>query len=160
VTGIELKKQIKDYLVNKLEIELIEIELVAESSREYATNDEMKSEDRYDTRAIEASYLAGAQLKRLEEIKLDLQMIKELEIVPSYAVEMGSLVRLQTNSMSQWYFLSPILGGDLVAIEHYKIMVLSIFSPVGSEAMGLIVGDPFDVETPKAVRSYEILEII
>lgn len=69
------KKVILDHLIDNLKKELIEVETAAHSSRDLATADDLKSEGKYDTRAIEASYLAGAQAKRVEEIKLDIQLL-------------------------------------------------------------------------------------
>lgn len=155
----EYKKTIKTSLVNKLENELKKIEEAAKSSREYAIADDLKSEGKYDTRAIEASYIASAEARRVEEIKLDLQMIQEMEINPSRHLEMGSLALIEHNSRDQFYFLSPTMGGEMLNVDGKMILVISVFSPIGSEAMNLECGDSFEVETPKESRVYKIKEI-
>lgn len=156
----ELKKKIKDDLVKLLENELQELERAANSSREYANADDIKSEGKYDTRAIEANYMAQAQAVRVEELKLDLQMIRELDIDhKSDHVELGSLVEIEQNKMSKLYFISSALGGTILNIDQQIILVISVFSPIGSEAMSLSVGDTFEVETPKENRVYTIKAI-
>lgn len=156
----ELKNKIKDELILKLESELKEIENAANSSRAYANQDDLKSESKYDTRAIEATYMAQAQEVRVEELKQDLQMIKDLEIEQkSKHVELGSLALLEQNGRDVWYFISSALGGTILNIDDYIILVISVFSPVGSEALNLEEGDSFEVETPKENRQYQIKKI-
>lgn len=158
---IELKKKIRDELVLKLETELHEIESAALSSRAYAIQDDLKQEGKYDTRAIEASYMASAQQARVDELKLDLQMIKELDIDhTSEHIELGALVLLEQNGRDVWYFISSALGGTMLNIDDKVILVISVFSPVGSEALNLSTGDSFEVETPKENRIYLIKKII
>jgi transcription elongation GreA/GreB family factor len=156
---LELKNKIKKNLLVKLENELHEIESAAVSARAYALQDDLKSEGKYDTRAIEASYLASAQQRRVEEIKLDLQMIQEMEIQKSSHLEMGALALIDFNKREQFYFLSPTLGGELMNVDGHSVLIISVFSPIGSEAMNLSKGDSFEVETPKETRSYLIKEV-
>ena len=157
---IELKKKIRDELVLKLETELQEIESAALSSRAYAIQDDLKQEGKYDTRAIEASYMASAQQARVDELKLDLQMIKELEVEKnSKSVELGSLVQIEQNNKMTFMFISSALGGSVLNVDNQIILVISVFSPIGSEALTLQKGDRFEVETPKELREYLIKEI-
>lgn len=155
----EFKSLIKEELILRLQKELKDIEEAAKSSRDYAITDEVKSEGKYDTRAIEASYLASAQLARVEELKLDLQMLAELELHSSNHVELGAIAVVELNQKKQNFFISPNLGGEIVTIKNIHFLIISVFSPIGSEALNLTVDDQFDVETPKENRSYKILEI-
>ena len=94
------KKKIVELLIEKLNSELVEVENAARSARDLATADDLKSEGKYDTRAIEASYLASAQNKRVEEIKLDIQMLEELELhveAPATRLQLGSLGLISCN---------------------------------------------------------------
>lgn len=157
-----LKKQlIVDYLINHLKSELIEIEKAARSSKELATAPDLKSEGKYDTRAIEASYLAGAQSKRVEEIKLDIGMLEDLDISENKTnkIQLGSLVNLHWNNQDRLYFISSTSGGAMVKLEENTVLIISVFSPIGDAALGLSVGDSFEVETPKETRTYLIRSI-
>jgi transcription elongation GreA/GreB family factor len=157
---LQSSEKIKNELINRLETELKEIESAAHSSREYANQDDIKSEGKYDTRAIEASYMAQAQEVRVEELKQDLTMIKDIEVEhQSLHIELGSLALLEQNGKEVWYFISSALGGTMLNIDDYLILVISVFSPVGSEALSLEVGDSFEVETPKENRHYRIKNI-
>ena len=155
------KKLIIDFLINHLKSELVEIEKAARSSKELATAPDLKSEGKYDTRAIEASYLAGAQSKRVEEIKLDIGMLEDLDISENTQnkVQLGSLICLNCNGQERLYFVSSTSGGAMVKVESDTVLIISVFSPIGDAALGLSVGDSFEVETPKEVRSYLIKSI-
>ncbi len=104
--------------------------------------------------------MAQAQEVRVEELKQDLSMIKEIEVEHrSSHIELGSLTLLEQNGRDVWYFISSALGGTMLNIDDYLILVISVFSPVGSEALNLEVGDTFEVETPKENRLYRIKNI-
>lgn len=156
------KKKIVESLIEKLNSELSEVESAARSTRDLATADDLKSEGKYDTRAIEASYLASAQNKRVEEIKLDIQMLEDLEIhveTPSAKLQLGSLGLISCNGQERLYFISSTSGGSMLMIDNNPILVISVFSPIGDAALGLGEGESFEVETPKEIRQYEIIQI-
>jgi transcription elongation GreA/GreB family factor len=153
------KEQVLSELLKILDTELTVAQGAASSARELATQDDLKSEGKYDTRAIEASYLAGAQLKRVEEIKMDIQMLEELDLAAASSVQLGSLVLIEHKGAKRYYFITSTSGGTMVSVNGETILVISVFSPLGNEALGLSVGDSFEVETPKESRQYSIVAI-
>lgn len=155
------KKRIVDTLIEKLNTELKEVESAAKSTKDLATADDLKSEGKYDTRAIEASYLASAQNKRVEEIKLDIQMLEDLaiSIEPATKMQLGSLGLIRCNGHERLYFLSTTSGGSMLMIDDKPILVISVFSPIGDAALGHGPGDSFEVETPKEIRQYDVVEV-
>ncbi|MBP9681286.1 MAG: GreA/GreB family elongation factor [Bacteriovorax sp.] len=153
------KKIVLDSLLENLRRELAEVEAAAHSAKDLATQDDLKSEGKYDTRAIEASYLASAQLKRVEEIKIDIQMLEELELQPSQQLQMGSLALIEFNAQKRYYFLTSTSGGTMLTINGENVLVISVFSPLGSEALGAKKGESFEVETPKETRVYKVLDV-
>ncbi len=155
------KKKIVEVLIEKLNTELKEIEGAAKSTRDLATAPDLKSEGKYDTRAIEAGYLASAQSKRVEEIKMDIQMLEDLatQIEPASKLQLGSLGLIDCNGQKRLYFLSTTSGGSMLMIDNHPILVISVFSPIGDAALGLGAGESFEVETPKETRQYEIVEV-
>ena len=78
----------KSEILLKLEELLLEniqkAEEVYRSSYEYTTKGDIKSDGKYDTRGTEAGYLAGAQKKRVEELKSDLFFYFELQKATSW----------------------------------------------------------------------------
>ena len=70
-----MKKLLLEELIKRAKIELEQLEGAAKSHRDFATDQEFKAESKYDTRALEASYLASAEAKRVEELKLEIQIL-------------------------------------------------------------------------------------
>lgn len=154
------KKLIVNDLVARLQKELKEVEEAVASARELATHSESKQEGKYDTRSIEAGYLAGAQAKRAEEIKLDIQMLDDLDIESkANQLQLGSLGLIRHNKAEKFYFLSSTAGGTIVDVNGQGVLIISVFSPIGDAAIGMKIGDSFEVETPREIREYEVLQI-
>ena len=70
----------------------------ANIAKDEATHQETKQEGKYDTRAIEAAYLAGAQAERLSTLGDEISVISNLlgnTPGPTSSVEICSLVKLE-----------------------------------------------------------------
>ncbi len=155
-----LKNFIKASLINLLEKELEELEKIAASTKEQALDSEMEQEDKWDTRRIEASYLAGAQAKRVEEVKRDLNLIRNLEMIATdEIISVSNIVELESEGKHLVYFMSPAFSNHTVEIEGNKYNCLSIHSPLGKELIGYEVGDIAELEAPSGIQEYEILKI-
>ncbi|MAZ48597.1 MAG: hypothetical protein CME65_08535 [Halobacteriovoraceae bacterium] len=157
-----LKTKIKEHLLEKAKADLSAALEANESASDYKGSDDLKQEGKYDTRAIEAGYLAGAQAKRVEELKLEVQMIEELPVrdfESGEAAAVGALVKLLHNEIERLYFLSSTAGGSMLNIDGSPVLVISVFSPIGAGAVNLEAGESFELETPSGSRIYEVLEV-
>lgn len=129
-------------------------------TKNFATDQEFKAESKYDTRALEASYLASAEAKRVEELKLEIQILEEVETENSKRlgeIAIGALVELAYSGRNMLYFLIPTAGGTMLKSGVDTVVVVSVFSPIGDAMLGLKVGEEFEVETPKETRTYKIV---
>lgn len=156
------KTKITEILIDNLETDLIKAKQAFETTRTMTGEKDLAQEGKYDTRAIEAGYLAGAQKKRVDELEIDINMIKELaEELPkqSSKIVLGSLVELKFNDQTRHYFITPTAGGTMLSIDGKPLLVISVFSPIGNEALGMSVGDYFEVETGEITREYEVVSI-
>jgi hypothetical protein len=128
------KSTIVSQLKQKLEKELSESLAASASTKGLSSSDDLKSEGKYDTRAIEAGYLASAQMRRVEELKGELALLDEMIIdLPNEHICVGHLVTLEFNSKIQYYFISSTSGGTILQVEGSPILVISAFSPLGRE---------------------------
>lgn len=155
-----MKQKLLTELIDKMKTEMHELEAAAKSNKDFATDQEFKAESKYDTRSLEASYLASAEMSRVEDLKLDIQMLEEVDLEISQTsseVCIGSLVELSHKEQVRSYFLIPTAGGTLMNVEGKAVLVVSVFSPLGDAILGLKVGEDFEVETPKETRTYKIL---
>ncbi len=152
-----MKQELLNDLLGKMKQELHDLEEAAQANKEFATDQEFKAESKYDTRSLEASYLASAEAKRVEDLKLEIQMLEEIDLKPSDEVSIGSLVELKHQDQVRSYFLIPTAGGTMLKMGDKAVLVVSVFSPLGAEVLGLKIGDVFEVETPKETRSYQVI---
>lgn len=155
-----MKAQLLSELIDRARIELGKLEEAAKSHRDFATDQEFKAESKYDTRALEASYLASAEAKRVEELKLEIQILEEVDPNASTKlgeISIGALVELLHQEQKRLYFLIPTAGGTILKVKDEAILVVSVFSPIGNALLGLKTGDVFEVETPKETRNYKVL---
>ncbi len=138
----DIKKKIKENLISLIQDQLEKAEEASESAKNLTTEGDLKSDGKYDTRGIEAGYLAGAQAKRVEEIKQDKELLESIEFHENTdTVSIGSLVELELDGNIKKYFLSSASGGTLLNIEGEAILVISVFSPIGKELVNLPLGD-------------------
>ena len=157
-----MKEKILQELLQRVRAELAVASDAGATTKSYAQDGDVKSDGKYDTRGIEAGYLAGAQMKRVEELRLDLQMLEELPVKPlneTDEVELGALVDLGLNGECRRYFLATTAGGTLLNVEGQAILVITPFSPIGDAVLGARVGEEFELETPQGTRCYTVLRL-
>lgn len=156
------KQKLLEHLISKIKDDIAHAEQASQASKEHATSSELKSEGKYDTRGIEAGYLAGAQEKRLNELKQELQLLEEIELKEFCAedeIGMGALIELEFNQIRKLYFLTSTGGGALMTLDEQPVMVISVFSPIGSEVLGLKKDEVFIVEQGKKEREYRVINV-
>ena len=114
----------------------------ARESQLAATDPDSKAESKYDTRNLEASYLAAGQAKQVEELSQAVQMFERLSL-PDYstmgAAGPGALVELKIKGESDWYLLVPAAGGLEVEDGERVITLLSPESPLYQQLLGCAV---------------------
>ena len=109
---------------------------------------ESRQEGKYDTRAIEAGYLAAAQSKRIAEIESQLSVLKKLQnkLTDSSVVETNALVHVKKRDITFWYFLLPVFGGEKIASGEAEIQILGPKTRLGQKIAGLTIGDEFEID--------------
>jgi transcription elongation GreA/GreB family factor len=146
-----------------LENDLIMMKNAARAAHEAATHEESQPENEYDTRGLEASYLAGAQAKRAAEIDEALALFRNTsfksfnERDPIQATALVK-VRLDDEQVNH-LLLMPKGGGVKLDFEGSSIQVVTPRSSLGEALLGLYVGDVAEFEVGPKVRECEVLEI-
>ena len=132
-------------------------------AKEFSTNEESKAENKYDTRGLEASYLAGAQAKRAREVEKILETLKKTKpkvFNSDSSIEGTALIETQINGdEAKWFFFLPNLGGLKVSVNNKTIHTISPESPIGSKLLEKKVGDFFEIKISNNLKEYEILNI-
>jgi len=156
------KQNILEKIRAKVAEEAENISLGAENAHLDATNDESQSEGKYDTRGLEASYLAEAQAKLASEILHNLAIYNLLELkdfLPEDAISLSALIELECDTKSALYFIGPKCGGIIIQEEGQEILLITPTSPLGSALMGKQQGDDFELQIGGNTRQYEIIAV-
>ncbi len=134
---------ILDALANDLAI----AQAALKASHEAATHAESKAENKYDTRGLEAAYLADGQRRRVHEIETALSCYRNLSprAQQGEAIALGALIELELAGAMRWVFLGPDAAGLRVAAGQADVLVISPRSPLGQALLGLEEGDQVDV---------------
>jgi transcription elongation GreA/GreB family factor len=116
----------------------------AEASRAEATHEQSKAENKYDTRGLEASYLARGQSRQAAEIQGAIAAFEKLDARKFGAgepVDVGAFVELELHEGKTAYFIGPRAGGTEVLYDRREVLVITPQSPLGEQLMGRKQGD-------------------
>lgn len=156
------KQSLFNQLLDRLRSEAAAVVAASEAAREAATHEESKPENEYDTRGLEASYLASAQAGRAEELGRAIRILEEWKLRPfgkDDAIEPGALLEAECGGKRAFYFYLPSGAGIPLAAEGKAVLVVTPASRLGQEFRGKHVGDLIEVEVAGQVREYTILSI-
>ncbi|HEX5397884.1 MAG TPA: transcription elongation factor GreAB [Verrucomicrobiae bacterium] len=135
-----ITKKITEKLVNGLEM----YSRAAQFSRAEATHESNKAENKYDTRGLEASYLARGQSRQVAELEAAVAEFEKLgarKFADGEAIATGALVEVEHGGKCTVYFLGPRAGGTEVLHDGKEILVITPQSPLGEQLVGKKAGD-------------------
>ena len=156
------KQALLNQIQRRLEKEVSTLRLAVEAAKEAATHEESKPENQYDTRGLEASYLAGAQRERLAEAEGALHRIKSTALVLFHEdsrVAPTALVEVASDKGSLIYFVLAVGAGYPLELNGQQITVITPQSPLGRALLGKKIGDEMTVRVGDAEKDFEILSI-
>ncbi len=142
---------------DSLSHELAVLESMTAAARDEATSAESRPENKYDTRALEASYLAAGQGVRLADLRQLVAWVRGLECETQERVEVGALVQVATDE-TRWVLIGPG-GGPTVDVNGVAVALVSTRSPLGKALAGSEAGDAVEVEGPRGPYEAEVLAV-
>ncbi len=114
------------------------------AAHEAATGDDTKSEGKYDTRALEASYLAAGQAELADELA---QALQEFDATDFSAQEyddpirVGSLVEWEEETEVRFFLITTKAGGLSIRLdESEEVVSLACYSPLAEKLIGKTAG--------------------
>lgn len=157
------KEELLQKVIQQLRDELQLVSRAAEDARSGATDSEVKSESKYDTRGLEASYLARGHAMKFEALAEELVQLEGYEcpdFTADSTVGLGALVTVEQTGEKSCYFILPKAGGTEVETQEgaREITVVTPDAPVGKKLCGMRVGDRFSVSP--GVPEIVVCEII
>lgn len=156
------KKSVIEAFIAHFEQELAMLVRSAKAAHLAATHEESRAEDRHDTFAIEASYLAQGQAVRVQDLQNALAELRGfLETQrPTAIVEPGTLVTLESDGRQSLSLVTRHGGGTQIRVGGKAVSLLSFSSPVGEQLRDLREGDDFTVESKSGDRDYVLTHLL
>ena len=149
-------------IIAALEAELEACARSARAAHAEATDEQSKAENKYDTRGLEASYLARGQSRQAAEIREAIQHFLTLELRdfgPADRIDVGALVELEDQEGRACYFIGPRAGGIEIPHGRKTILVITPQSPLGRQLIGRKNGDRFSVEMNRLSRPCRVIAV-
>lgn len=135
----------------------------AADAHDAATNEESKAENKYDTRGLEASYLAEGQSRRVAELEQAIAMYEKLEIAEftgESPIRLTALVTLEDSlEHCKRLFIGPVSGGMKVVLGELEYMVVTPKAPLGRSLIGKRVGEEVTISAAGCTTHYDIIDI-
>ncbi|MCB9668750.1 MAG: GreA/GreB family elongation factor [Alphaproteobacteria bacterium] len=129
-------------------------------ARDEATSEESRAENKYDTRALEASYMAAGQGERLESLRALVAWLEGVVVEPHRAVGPATLVRAVSDAgVERTLFLAP-QGGERIELDGEEVELLGLGSPLGRALAGMEADDEVEVDTPGGVARWALDEVV
>lgn len=156
------KQQLIEQILTDLTERFEALMQAAKATYNGAIHEESKAEDKYDTRGLEASYLAGAQAERAVEMEAAISFYRSLnarDFGEEDPIALTALVEVEADGKEALYFIGPEGGGIKLQIEGKNIVVITPKSPLGSRLIGKVVDDEFDFSAGGLLRSYTIISV-
>jgi len=142
------KERLKQLLVERLQIEVDTLTGAAQQAHAAATHEENQPRSKYETLALEASYIAQGQANRAQELRDALLRYELLELLTySDATPIGvtALVTLEEASgRRRTLFVGPAAGGMRVELDGTEVVVVTPDAPLALAIEGLSTDDEFD----------------
>lgn len=131
-----------DALTEVLRATLREATTAFQNSKANATSDEVKSEGKYDTRGLEASYLAHGLTKSIHEYEYALSALGTCRTVEvSARVRLGHLVCCSHHDETLYFLISEAGGGTEALVGTEAVTIITPTSPIAQNMLSKQVGD-------------------
>ncbi len=127
-----------------------------------ATDEQSRSESKYDTRGLEASYLARGQARQVAETEESIRLFKSLgarALGANEPVVVGALVELEGRGGRAFYLIGPRAGGTEVEVGGHEVLVLTPESPLGGQLMGHRAGDTLKIVIAGTRHNHTVVSV-
>jgi len=139
-----MKDQLVSQITARLRQQLATMTDAAKTAHEASTGDEGKAEGKYATRALEASYLAGAQAEQSQALSHSLHIFESLQLddfPPDAKAGAGALVETELDGEINYFLLTPCAGGITIPYEAGELTTLSPEAPLYQDLLDKQAGD-------------------
>jgi transcription elongation GreA/GreB family factor len=152
------KSHLHTLIIEKLLVDLSIAKDALKASHEAATHAESKAENKYDTRGLEAAYLADGQRRRAHEIETALSSYRNLPVRShiNEAITLGALVSLESPGVRRWVFLGPDAAGLNVTVAGHEVLVITPHSPLGRALLNCHEGEEAEIQVNGRTQRFAV----
>lgn len=164
MSTVMTKQQLIATIIARLEADLALFTAAALHAHRAATHEECQPDNKYDTTALEASYIAQGQANRAQDIRQGLEAYRSLEMHQfgdDTPLRLGALVTLEDEAGGERrLFIGPQAGGMKLADPAGEIVVITPAAPLGRQLLGLTVGDELQLGENGKRSIYTIVAVV
>lgn len=156
------KGQLVQQIISSLSDSLALLEKAARASHAEATHESSKAESKYDTRGLEAAYLAGGQARQAKEILDSIKTYRALPVrgfTSEEPIDATALVELDMDGTRALYFIGPRNGGLEIECQRKQITVITSQSPLGQQLMRKKAGQRWTAKVGGSLVKYHIVSV-
>ena len=134
----------------------------ARAAHAEATHEQSRAENKYDTRGLEASYLARGQSRQaaaLENTLLQYQTLTLRSFAAPDPIDLTAVVMLEGRGGNSTYFIGPGAGGTEIAMGDVEVTVITPQSPLGRQILGRRMGERLQLELGGSRSEFRVVSI-
>jgi len=139
-----MKKKLLQQIRAELKARFERLAKAALDAHAAATDPDSKAEGKYDTRSLEASYLAAGQAKQVDELAETVRIFEAFTL-PDFSMDdpiaMGAWVEVEIAGETSQFLLAPAGGGMVVTMDGEEITLLTPASKLYQGLLGRRTGD-------------------
>ena len=156
------KRTLIEKIIAQLADEVESYARSARASQAEATDEQSKAENKYDTRGLEASYLAHGQSRQAAEVEEAIEQFRGMavrEFGAKDAIDLGALVEVDRGGEVARYFIGSRAGGTEIGHAGKTVLVITPQSPLGRQLMGAKAGDRLKIEAGGSRDGFRVIAV-
>lgn len=157
------KEDVLQKIIASLNADLALLTRAAKTAHAAATHAECLPDNKYDTTALEASYVAQGQANRAQDICRALESYRTLQLRPFDAetpIRLTALVTIEAEDGGcRQIFLGPTAGGLKLIVNGSECIVITPESTLGRALLGKICGDEVEIGSGATEKIFTIVAV-
>lgn len=157
------KEEVLEKIIIALNADLALLTQAARTAHAAATHAECLPDNKYDTTALEASYVAQGQANRAQDIRRALESYRSLVLRPFDDITPVRLTALITiageDGSCRQLFLGPDAGGLKLTEQGEECIVITPESTLGRALLGKSCGDELQIGSGATRKNFTIIAV-
>ena len=150
-------------IIEQLELQLATAITASQDAHSSATHSENVADNKYDTLAVEAAYLAHGQSMRISELQETIHLYKHFQrptFTQQSSIRLGALVDLENNmGQVQRVFIGPAAGGHKIGESPHTIVVVTTSTPLGQAILDKGIDDEIELTINTRLERFIVVDI-